>query len=68
MTTLHRKELLAERVGRAPLTGRHYFDADGALVLLEPDEWDDMGQPTEITITIEPGDRLNEESDDAVPQ
>lgn len=26
-------------------------------------EWDDMGCPRVVTLTIEPGDRLNEEAD-----
>lgn len=30
-------------------------------VTLDPDVFDDMGQPDTITVTIEPGDRLNDE-------
>lgn len=26
---------------------------------LSPEDWDDMGSPDQITVTIEPGDRLN---------
>ena len=31
------------------------------LVELDRQVWKDMGMPTSITITIEPGDKLNEE-------
>lgn len=35
-------------------------DGDNPKFLHLPGEvWDDMGTPTQITVTIEPGDRLN---------
>lgn len=33
--------------------------------MLDVDTWDELGEPEVVTITIEPGDRLNEVSDDA---
>lgn len=40
-------------------------DQDARLtgVRLDGDVWRDMGQPTQITVTIEPGDLLNEVRD-----
>lgn len=29
------------------------------VLLMERDHWDDMGQPSEVTLTVEPGDHLN---------
>lgn len=39
------------------------LDEDGQrrVVELESDAWEDMGRPHTITVTIEPGDRLNED-------
>jgi hypothetical protein len=31
------------------------------LVILDPEIYDDLGRPEYITVTIEPGDRLNKE-------
>lgn len=33
---------------------------NSSTVFMWPDKWEDMGRPTTITVTIEPGDRLNE--------
>lgn len=30
-------------------------------LLIEASMWDDLGQPSTITVTVEPGDRLNDE-------
>lgn len=46
---------------------RYLSDDDGPYqyreVTLDFADWDDMGRPDQITITIEPGDLLNEVSD-----
>jgi hypothetical protein len=34
---------------------RHQF-------FLDPNVWNDMGRPQQVTVTVEPGDRLNEEA------
>ena len=51
-----------------PLAGRGTFvmrndDDDNVArrIQLLDDTWDEMGRPLEITVTIEPGDRLNDE-------
>lgn len=33
---------------------------DADFVMLDIDVWLDMGRPKQITVTIEPGDRLND--------
>lgn len=46
--------------------GAAYFQAtpdeepSPCRVRVHPDVWEDMGRPTEITVTIEPGDLLND--------
>jgi hypothetical protein len=42
--------------------GMRFAAADGdrrLVVVLDFPTWTDMGEPTEITVTIEPGDTLN---------
>lgn len=40
--------------------GVRFLDGEGNVgVLLRNATWRDMGEPNEITVTIEPGDRLN---------
>lgn len=34
-------------------------DADLPIVVVDADTWEDMGRPFKITVTIEPGDKLN---------
>lgn len=44
-------------------------DEDGGrltVLTLDQSVWEDMGSPHEITVTIEPGDLLNVETDDEV--
>lgn len=45
-----------------------YFDGDGKLELtltMTPDYWAELGDPAEITVSIEVGDKLNPEVSDA---
>ena len=35
-------------------------DSDPSFFSMSREAWQDMGQPREITVTIEPGDTLNE--------
>jgi hypothetical protein len=45
-----------------PPTFRHLDDdARSNVVSIDPDLWEDMGSPDQITVTIEPGDHLNVE-------
>lgn len=42
---------------------RYYADEDASdgypMVFFPRATWEDMGEPQEITVTLEPGDRLN---------
>lgn len=35
-------------------------DSDPSFFSMGKEAWEDMGQPREITVTIEPGDMLND--------
>lgn len=35
-------------------------EAPAAFVTIALADWDDLGQPDQLTVTIEPGDRLND--------
>lgn len=46
--------------------GRFFKPADGdpaQYLTMEDDDWVEMGSPPIITITIEPGDKLNEKKE-----
>jgi hypothetical protein len=34
-------------------------DYTSAVIVLRADDWRDMGEPAEVTVTIQPGDHLN---------
>ena len=36
-------------------------DGDRRTLSMEYDTWEEMGRPNTVTVTIEPGDRLNQE-------
>lgn len=36
-------------------------EVPAAVVTITLADWDDLGQPDQLTVTIEPGDRLNSE-------
>lgn len=37
-----------------------YGDEEQRYWYIDPGAWEDMGKPEKITLTIEPGDRLND--------
>lgn len=36
------------------------LDGTGGLLVLSREEWEDLGEPSELTITIVPGNRIKE--------
>ena len=66
MSTLRKTEHVLGHVEGSPLEGYVYFsrqpDEAGDLPLdvhLPREDWDDMGRPEVVTVTVQPGDRLN---------
>ena len=63
---LSKTEVVLDRDGDTPTHARFAYDPDIAAgeatthtVYVERVAWRDMGEPDTITVTIEPGDRLN---------
>ena len=63
---LSKTEVVLDRDGDTPTHARFAYDPDIAsgeahthAVDVERSAWRDMGEPDTITVTIEPGDRLN---------
>ena len=63
------RDFMARDPRRVP-TGPQLFTSEavapdtsayGSVVRLEYETWQDMGGPLTITVTVEPGDRLNED-------
>lgn len=64
MTVCNKVRFLAEiedpLAGKATFVLRNEDDDNVARrIQLLDDIWDEMGRPLEITVTVEPGDRLN---------
>lgn len=55
----------ADQIVLAP-DRRHGDDGRPHLLLMAREPWVDMGSPEFVTVTVEPGDRLNEMSDHPV--
>lgn len=50
-------------ISGAPVTFKSTYDDTGEIyrdVRMSAQDWRDMGEPTEITLTITPGDGLND--------
>lgn len=62
---LNKSEVVLYHDPGAATLGEHYYrtpdDLDGVGVFLPYGLAQDMGTPDQITVTIEPGDRLNQE-------
>lgn len=66
MRDLTKTEVVLPYVGEGRYGGIEFVVADesgrsdGPIVTLSDERWQDMGAPKVITVTIEPGDRLND--------
>ena len=59
---LSKTEVVLDHDGDTPTHARFAYDPDiaaGEAPTVERVAWRDMGEPDTITVTIEPGDRLN---------
>jgi hypothetical protein len=59
MTLLTRSQVLLDLTAEE---GVYSYEEEGdspVTVKLSEDRWEELGKPTEITVTIEPGDTLN---------
>lgn len=65
-TTLTKTRSILTRIatGRTHVSFASHSEDDGSIdrhVEVRRATWDDLGQPEQITLTIEPGDLLNDE-------
>lgn len=64
MAMLKARRILHLRPGSTPSSdvtfARQDDDTARCSVVLSEADWEDFGEPREITVTIEPGDKLNE--------
>lgn len=59
-----KREFSSELDGRITHTFRMRYEDTNVIqrtVELDAEDWEEMGRPETITVTIEPGDRLNDE-------
>lgn len=59
MTDLIKHQIVLDRFGDQFLSR---YDGDGptCVLSLDPQVWADMGKPDTVTVTVEPGDLLND--------
>ena len=57
--TIYQLNLALSTNARAAFDTDDEDDESNRHVSMSVQNWNDMGQPNEITVTVEPGDRLN---------